>query len=128
MSLTNVPLDPTGSGRSELFSVHEKNGLPVHHKTGWSIRIGANPKTKDGLYVSTSDDIGNNYATSTDNRYGTVGVVGFPIRPRVPGESMSEYLLKNDYDIVNLSQLDGHRTGSGYIYEDPYRLQTGRSL
>lgn len=128
VSLTNVPLDPTGSGRSSLFAVHEKNGLPVHHKTPQSTMIGANPKTKDGLYVSTSDDIGNNYATSTDDRYGTVGVVGFPIRPRVPGESMSEYLLKNDYDIVNLEQLDGHRTGSGHIYEDPYRLQTGRSL
>jgi len=85
LTLTNVPLDPTGSGRSYLFDVEYPrssnyfgNGLSMHERTYYSKMIGANPNTTDGLYISTSDDVGNNYASSTNNRFGDIGLVTLP--------------------------------------------------
>jgi len=50
-------------------------------------------------------------------------------KERLPGESMSEYLLKNDFDMIDLNNLSfGQIRGTGAMFEDPYRLQTGRSL
>jgi hypothetical protein len=91
--------------------------------------IGADPNKKDALYVSTSDDVADNYSTAnTDNRSGAAYIVELPKIERVPGESMSEHLLKNDFEMIDLNRLDGAKRGTGSMYEDPYRLQTGRSL
>lgn len=137
LTLTNVPLDPTGSGRSYLFDVEYPRsshyfgpGLPMHERTYYSKMIGANPNTTDGLYISTSDDVGNNYASSTNNRFGDIGLVTLPPHQRVAGESMSEHLLKNDFELVNLGSLQGRsgKEGLASTFEGPYRLQTGRSL
>lgn len=66
--------------------------------------IGADAKTQDGLYISTSDDVGNTYGTSSEQsrRYGSVYRVMLPKHERRAGESMSEYLLRNDFDMVDL--------------------------
>lgn len=132
VSATNVPLDATGSGRSDLFHVqYGDDGLPYHSGSRYSKMIGADAKTQDGLYISTSDDIGNTYGTSSERsrRYGSVYRVMFPKHERRAGESMSEYLLRNDFDMVDLQNLDGaHRGQISSMFEGPYRLQTGRSL
>lgn len=128
----DVPKTPTGpSRRSHLFNDEiDKNGLTRHTRSHYSKLIGANPDTKDALYISTSDEVGSGYATAnTDDRAGAMYVVELPKSQRKPGESMSEYLLRNDFDMIDLNAIEsGHRQGTGSMYEDPYRLQTGRSL
>lgn len=126
-----VPRTPTGHGRrSHLYGdFKDEHGLVQYERTPHSKMIGADPDKKDALYVSTSDDVANNYSTAnTDNRSGAAYVVELPKIERVPGESMSEHLLKNDFEMIDLNQLEGARRGTGSMYEDPYRLQTGRSL
>lgn len=128
---TTVPTSPTGrSRRSNLYSDHNDNmGLTQYDRTHYSDMIGSNPDTRDALYVSTSDQVADQYATAnTDSRSGGAFIVQLPKNERVPGESMSEHLLKNDFEMIDTKTLDGQRRGVGAIYEDPYRLQTGRSL
>lgn len=128
LGITNVPLTPTGYGRrSHLFGDYtDKNGLAQYTGTSYSKMLGVDKNKQDALYISNSDDVASNYASS--DRYGEADVVALPREERRPGESMSEYLLRNDYEMIDLDRLEGQRYGSGAIYEDPYRLQTGRSL
>lgn len=132
VAATTVSPSPTGPGRRSHLYDDERvdDGRTEYLRTHISRRIGADPNKKDALYVSTSDDTKNNYGTAnTDNRAGTGYMVMLPKKERVPGESMSEHLLKNDFDMINIKSIDrGATRGTGSMYEDPYRLQTGRSL
>lgn len=107
-----------------LYADTRKNGLTEYKQNEISKDIGANPETTDGLYVSTSDKVADQYATAnTDNRDGAAYIVQFPKTPRVPGESMSEHLLKNDFEMISADAIhDGQNRGFGAMYEDPYRL------
>ena len=123
---TTVPKDPTGSGRSNLFNV---SGSPAKHThSRYSEMLGINPDKKDGLYVSTSDKVKDHYATSSNDRAGEGYMVSLPIQERRPGESMSQWMLRNDWELYNTEKLNGGPLGVASVYEDPYRLQTGRSL
>lgn len=128
---THIPKAPTAGGRRRRLyeDVTDSDGTTKYTRTHWSDLIGANPKTKDALYLSTSNDVAAQYGTAnTDNRQGAAYIVRLPKKERVPGESMSEHLLKNDFDMIDLSGLHGRNNGVGATFEDPYRLQTGRSL
>jgi len=62
---TRVPLSPTGPGRRNmLFNDHTENGKTEYDRTYNSKLLGISPDTKDALYVSTSDDVLSNYASS----------------------------------------------------------------
>lgn len=129
---THIPLSPTSGGRrSHLYGdTGRYHDVTEYTRTSYSDMIGANPKTKDALYLSTSNDVAAQYGTAnTDNREGAAYIVRLPKKERIEGESMSEHLLKNDFDMINLNALHGRKKGGfGATFEDPYRLQTGRSL
>jgi hypothetical protein len=120
---TTVPKDPTGSGRSNLFHVtYDSNHMPHHKSTEYSRYIGANRHTQDGLYVSTSDQVKNTYGTSSDNRGGEGYAVVLPESEYRPGETLSEYLLRNDWELYDTNKLSNSPLGTFALYEGPYRL------
>lgn len=125
-------MSPTAPGRRNmLYDDHRTHdGLTEYDETYESKLIGANPNTKDGSYISTSDEVMSQYATANTDKRGEAGyIVRLPKHERVPGESMSEHLLKNDFEMIDLQKIgDGQTRGTGAMFEDPYRLQTGRSL
>lgn len=127
------PAQPTGSGRSGLFNVNHENHLPIHKHGDVSKGMGFDPKTKDALYASTSNDILNTYSTPTDGRPTAGYVVSLPEVPFKDGESILEYIARNDFDMYDAKNVtigsDQHApVGVWNQFVAPYLLQTGRSL
>lgn len=114
VTATHVPDEQSGSGRVGLFESPNN-----------SVYLGADPHTKDGLYLSTSNSVARTYATSHDNRAGAQVVIKLRRDKMRPGESLSEYILRSDPSMYDNNTL---RLGDRQLYDDPYRLQTGRSL
>ena len=127
------PVEPTGSGRSGLFHVKHEDMLPVHKHGDVSKGMGYNPKTKDALYASTSNDILNTYSTPTDGRPTAGYIVALPEVPFKEGESILEYIARNDFDMYDSNNVSVGADQQAPIgvwnqFVAPYLLQTGRSL
>lgn len=127
------PVEPTGSGRSGLFHVKHEDMLPVHKHGDVSKGMGYNPKTKDALYASTSNDILNTYSTPTDGRPTAGYIVALPEVPFKEGESILEYIARNDFDMYDANNITVGADQQAPIgvwnqFVAPYLLQTGRSL
>lgn len=127
------PEEPTGSGRSGLFHVRHEDMLPVHKHGDVSKGMGYNPKTKDALYASTSNDILNTYSTPTDGRASAGYIVALPEVPFKEGESILEYITRNDFDMYDSNNVivgadQQAPIGVWNQFVAPYLLQTGRSL
>ena len=128
-----IPLDPTGSGRSGLFRLEYENGLPVHKHGAVSKGMGYDPKTKDALFASTSNDIVNTYSTPTDGRPSAGYIAALPEVPFKEGESILEYIARNDFDMYDSNNVTVGADQQAPIgvwnqFVAPYLLQTGRSL
>lgn len=127
------PAEPTGSGRSGLFHLDHEKDLPVHKHGAVSKGMGYNPKTKDALYASTSNDIVNTYSTPTDRRPSAGFIVALPEVPFKEGESILEYIARNDFDMYDSNNVTVGADQQAPIgvwnqFVAPYLLQTGRSL
>ena len=128
-----IPLEPTGFGRSGLFHLDHENGLPVHKHGAVSKGMGYNPKTKDALYASTSNTIVNTFSTPTDGRPSAGYIVALPEVPFKEGESILEYIARNDFDMYDSNNVtvgadQQAPVGVWNQFVAPYLLQTGRSL
>ena len=128
-----IPLDPTGSERVGLFNVNHEDVLPVHRHGNVSKGMGYDPKTKDALYASTSNNRLNAYSTSTDGRPSAGFMVALPEVPFKEGESILEYIARNDFDMydsnnVTVGANQQAPVGVWNQFVAPYLLQTGRSL
>ena len=131
VSATNVPLYPTGSGRSGLFSVtNDIDRLPKHVQSRESKYLKINPDIQDAIYLSTGEDVANTYSTVSRDRPSKAFKVQIPTLERRPGETMSEYLQRNDFDMYDIDRILYNQNPAGVfnMFEGPYRLQTGRSL
>lgn len=127
------PIEPTGSGRSDLFSVDRRKLLPVYKHGYVSKGMGYDPNTKDALYASTSNDILNIYSTPTDGRPSAGYIVALPEVPFKEGESILEYIARNDFDMYDSNNVtvgadQQAPVGVWNQFVAPYLLQTGRSL
>lgn len=143
-----IPESSTGHGRASLFGVKRGNysyttdsgsvvnGEVTDNAPGLlSERLKVSPEYQDAMYVSASPSVLREYSNSWSNpRTGMAARVTIPNEPMRPGESLADF-----YERSNFQLYAGH-TGSNDIasgtkpmsnfqmFEEPYRLQTGRSL
>lgn len=148
VSASTIPESPTGHGRASLFGVKGGSysyttdsgavvGGPVTNNAPGllSERLKVSPEYQDAMYVSASPSVLREYSNSWSNpRPGMAARVTIPNEPMMPGESLADF-----YERSNFQLYAGH-TGSDDIasgtkpmsnfqmFEEPYRLQTGRSL
>lgn len=121
-------LDPTGYGRQGLFSVDDRHGILPVHKHAESRYFGINPETRDGLYVSNSNQLANNYLNSSSKE---TPVKKFILRkPKIErnaGESNTSYIMKNRIFPIETSSRSGGLSSRNNL-DLMYKAQTGRSL
>lgn len=144
-----IPKYSTGHGRASLFGstrgwynyTTEKGAIVggdvMDNAPGLlSKYLKVSPEHQDAMYVSASPSVLREYSTSWKNpREGMAARVTIPNEPIKPGESLADFYERSNF------QLYAGYTGGGrdiassaqpmsnfQLFEEPYRLQTGRSL
>lgn len=97
-------------------------GSPYRH------RYGTPGKDYDALYLSTNKGILNQYGGDRDYERAVVRIPQNETSKTAP--SLSERLLAGDFDMYDSKAVRTNRAPEGTytMFEEPYRLQTGRSL
>ena len=134
-SLTTIPRNPTGSGRRGLFEVNinADTQLPYHdHPNRLARYLHVSPTKQDALYVSASNDIGQTYGSVERSRSaeGMIGKTTLPFQKMRLNEPLPEFYERINFQLYDGNKIiDGKTPMSTYqLLEEPYRLQTGRSL
>ena len=136
VSAGNIPLSPTGSGRATVFNpIKYDNGLPVHSPGALSKRLKVSPEQQDVLYVSVAPQTMETYRNAKVDRPAMGARVTLPLEERGSNESLVDFLERGEFQMYNGDQIIGNTSGrfdspmsDWQLYEEPYRLQTGRSL
>ena len=91
-------------------------------------RYGTPSNDYDALYLSTNKDILSQYGGNKDYERAVVRIPQNEVSKTAP--SLSERLLAGDFDMYDSAAVRKNRAPEGTftMFEEPYRLQTGRSL
>ena len=145
-----IPKYPTGFGRASLFGIKNgRFGYTTDKGVGvlgevydndigaLSSRLKISPDQQDALYLSASPQLMREYSNSwTNPRGGMDAMVTIPNEPIGAAETFPEFYERSNFqlyagdapgakgDIVSSSQP----MSNFQMFEEPYRLQTGRSL
>lgn len=125
---TSVSPVPSSSGRAELFSRDKKDGRIAYGPTDVSKRLKVSPTEQDAIYVSVSPNTLAEYADP--NRMSLAARVQFPLSDIKEGEGLASLIEKNDFNLLSATAIarGSYPMGNWQMFEQPYRLQTGRSL
>lgn len=130
-ALTDIPKDPTGYGRANLFTTRGGgDGITEHYPDWLAERLKVSPYTQDALYSSVSPQILRTYSSRENGLDGLAARVTLPLEPIKDGESLSSLMERGEWQLYNGRSIhNGKQPMSDWqLYEEPYRLQTGRSL
>lgn len=143
-SLEYVPLDYTGYGRASVFgrrtSYDPRYGFDVlENDIGpLSSYLKASPSSQDAVYASVSPRVMKEYATASSGRQRDViaARLVLPNDPIKSTETLPEFYERSNFQLYagDASGKNGSILGSTspmsnfQLFEEPYRLQTGRSL
>ena len=141
VSLENVPLDATGQGRASLF------GSKTQYSDKWGHEMSENapgklssylkvsPQKQDALYISVSPEVMREYAYSWSNPRPAMGArVRIPNEPIKESENLVDFYERSNFQLYagesgGQDVVSGRKPMSNFqLFEEPYRLQTGRSL
>lgn len=91
-------------------------------------RYGTPSDDYDALYLSTNKEILGQYGGNKDYERAVVRIPQNEVSKTAP--SLSERLLAGDFDMYDSAAVQTNRVPEGTftMFEEPYRLQTGRSL
>ena len=122
-SLRTAALEPTGYGRASLWD-HSLRQEPM------AKYLKINPNEQDALYISLSPELTRTYASRDDVVSGIGAKVKIPLEPIKPDESLVDFMERGEFQLYNGNAIEqSKRPMSDFqLYEEPYRLQTGRSL
>ena len=115
---THIPTVATNGGRVGLY---EEFSNPKN---------GASDKVNDGLYISSSKNIADNFSAPRrfDPDDSAIFTLQIPTSHR-DEPNLIKRLTLSDFDVYNNnSQYGGGSIGVKNMYYDPFRLQTGKSL
>lgn len=115
---THIPTVATNGGRVGLY---EEFSNPKN---------GASDKVNDGLYISSSKNIADNFSAPRrfDPDDSAIFTLQIPTSHR-DEPNLIKRLALSDFDVYNNnSQYGGGSIGVKNMYYDPFRLQTGKSL
>lgn len=115
---THIPTVATDGGRVGLY---EEFSNPKN---------GASDKVNDGLYISSSKNIADNFSAPRrfDPDDSAIFTLQIPTSHR-DEPNLIKRLALSDFDVYNNnSQYGGGSIGVKNMYYDPFRLQTGKSL
>ena len=117
-SATHIPPVLTNGGRVGLYELFRppKNG--------------ASSKVNDGLYISSSKNIADNFSAprTGDPDDSAIFTLQIPTGHR-DDPNLIKRLALSDFDTYyNTGSVDGGTIGVKNMYYDPFRLQTGKSL
>lgn len=142
-----IPKNPTPNGRKGMYKRHkdpQKKQILYAKATSKGKRarlgdkLGLRPDRDQGAYVATDKSVAELYAADKDG--GKVGTgraaeggvfkVTKPVHELKPGQTLGENWLENDYAAYGSRELYANRRPlhDTYMYDNPYRVQTGRSL
>lgn len=115
---THIPPVATNGGRVGLYEeyMNPKNG--------------ANSKVNDGLYISSSKHIADNFSAprGSDPDDSAIFTLQIPTGHR-DEHNLIKRLALSDFDVYNNYNMNkGGSIGVKNMYYDPFRLQTGKSL
>ena len=115
---THIPPVATNGGRVGLYEeyINPKNG--------------ANSKVNDGLYISSSKHIADNFSAprGSDPDDSAIFTLQIPTGHR-DEPNLIKRLALSDFDVYNNYGMNkGGSIGVKNMYYDPFRLQTGKSL
>ena len=150
-----IPKYPTGHGRASVFT-GKSGSFSYVTDTGnvisgevqdsapglLSKRLKISPDAQDAAYVSASPSVLREYSSSWQNpRPGMAARVTMPNEPIQPGESLADFYERSNFQLYAGHTGTGHQGGVNgdiasssqpmsnfQLFEEPYRLQTGRSL
>lgn len=115
---THIPPIATNGGRVGLY---EEYMIPKN---------GANSKINDGLYISSSKHIADNFSAPrrSDPDDSAIFTLQIPTGHR-DESNLIKRLALSDFDVYNNGDIrKGGSIGVKNMYYDPFRLQTGKSL
>lgn len=121
----DLSFDDTGGGVDRYGNKFDYVALPdVEIKA----QNGTPGKDYDALYLSTNKGILDSYGGNKDYERAIVRIPQNETSKTAP--SLSERLLAGDFDMYDSEAVYRHRSPEGTytMFEEPYRLQTGRSL
>ena len=119
VALTNIAKSKTGYGRASF----------TDSGPNLSDRLKVDPERQDALYVSVSPELARTYASRDNKIDGMVGKVTLPMEFD-PQQQLVEMLESGEFQLYNGNNvIRGTKPMSDWqLYEEPYRIQTGRSL
>lgn len=115
---THIPPVKTNGGRVGLY---EEFSTPLN---------GASSKDNDGLYISSSKNIADNFSAPRESDPDDSAIFTLQIPTSHRDEpNLIKRLALSDFDVYNnAGSYKGGSIGIKNMYYDPFRLQTGKSL
>lgn len=142
-----IPNNPTPNGRKGMYKRRkdpEKKQILYSKTTSkgkpskLGNKLGLRPDREQGAYMATDKAVVELYANDLDGgkvgtgraKEGGVFKVTKPEHPLKSGQTLGENWLENDYAAYGSYELylDRRPLHDTYMYDNPYRVQTGRSL